>query len=489
MTCRNSAVDDLRGNVLDAAGLRKAGRAPATPFSVMLADGSAVRVHRLLRVLPGKRIVGDGLWNDRHVLVKLFVASGSARHWAQEKSGIDALLQARVPTPEMLLAAALPDGGHVLITAFIDAAESLADAWKPLSATPAGSRDALDVLCPAFRALGRLHAAGFVQEDLHLGNFMRRGEELLVIDGDAVRSITPGQPLNERQAGANLAVLLAQLPVDWDACRQHLLDAYVSGGGSRLGDPDALDRALARVRDRRLSEFLGKTLRDCTLFAVARSGLRFSAALRAELDFLEPVLASPDVAMSGGVLLKDGRTSTVVRMALGDRALVVKRYNLKNLRHALARFWRPSRAWHSWREAHRLGFYGIATPRPLALIEERVGPLRRRAFLVTEHCPGVDLLKRLSPDEKPEGDVAWAIISLFKSLHDLRISHGDLKATNLLWHEGRIFLIDLDAMEQHRSQRRFAKAWRRDRVRLLRNWPQKSVLHQWLDTNLPPAEG
>ncbi|MBP8215973.1 MAG: hypothetical protein KAX66_10915, partial [Propionivibrio sp.] len=103
-------MDDLRGNVLDAAGLRKAGRAPATPFSVMLADGSAVRVHRLLRVLPGKRIVGDGLWNDRHVLVKLFVASGSARHWAQEKSGIDALHQARVPTPEMLLATALPDG-------------------------------------------------------------------------------------------------------------------------------------------------------------------------------------------------------------------------------------------------------------------------------------------------------------------------------------------------------------------------------------------
>ena len=35
----------------------------------------------------------------------------------------------------------------------------------------------------------------------------------------------------------------------------------------------------------------------------------------------------------------------------------------------------------------------------------------------------------------------------------------------------------------------FARAWRSDRARLLRNWPASSVLHQWLDKALPPAAG
>ena len=54
---------------LDAAGLRAAGRTPETPFCLALADGSDVLLQRLLRVLPGKRIVGQGQWNSRRCLL------------------------------------------------------------------------------------------------------------------------------------------------------------------------------------------------------------------------------------------------------------------------------------------------------------------------------------------------------------------------------------------------------------------------------------
>lgn len=80
-----------------------------------------------------------------------------------------------------------------------------------------------------------------------------------------------------------------------------------------------------------------------------------------------------------------------------------------------------------------------------------------------------------------------AIASLFATLHRLRISHGDLKATNLLWHAGKVWLIDLDACIQHHSEAAYRKAWRRDRARLLRNWPEASVLGCWLQANMPPA--
>jgi len=113
--------------------------------------------------------------------------------------------------------------------------------------------------------------------------------------------------------------------------------------------------------------------------------------------------------------------------------------------------------------------------------------LRRRGFLINEFCPGANLLQLLSPDQEPDFEVGRALIVLFKTLHALRISHGDLKATNLLWHDGRVFVIDLDALVRHRAGPAHARAWRRDRERLLRNWPASSALYRWLDANLPPA--
>lgn len=472
--------------VLDAAALRDAGREPATPFRVSLGDGCEVVVSRLLRVLPGKRIVGEGQWQDRRVLVKLFVAGASARHWLQEKAGVEALRRAGIPSPELLAATPLPAGGHVLLTAYLDAAQSLSAAWRSVDDLPAGQAAALDVLCPACRVLGAMHAAGLVQLDLHLGNFLRCAGQLFVIDGDAVRVVASGQPLDERSATRNLALLFAQLPIVWDGAWGALLDAYRDGGG-RLPATARLKDEVARARAWRLADFLGKTLRDCTLFAVRRSASRFTAVVRGEVDRLTPLLMSLDDAIARGELLKGGRTCTVAQVELAGLTLVIKRYNLKNLFHFLERCWRPSRAWHSWREGHRLRFLGIATPEPLALIEERVGPLRRRAFLVCEYCPGRSLLELLSPDREPDDDVARAIVSLFSSLHALRISHGDLKATNLLVDDGKLSVIDLDAVRQHRSQRSYALAWRRDRERLLRNWPSSCVLHRWLDGHLPAA--
>jgi tRNA A-37 threonylcarbamoyl transferase component Bud32 len=470
-----------------ASKLRTAGREPAVPFRVALVDGKELTVHRLLRVLPGKRIVGEGELQGRKVLAKLFVSGGSARHWAQEKAGIDALHQAGVPTPELLVATPLAAGGHALLTAFLSPAETLADAWARQPENPPGNPAALAVLTPALVLLGRMHTAGLVQKDLHLGNFLSHDDSLFVIDGDEVSSISPGKPLDEQPAIRNLAILLAQLPASWDSQCFSLLATYRDGGAHLQATALELQSEILRVRARRLSDFLAKTIRDCTLFSVKQSSRRFVAVVREQEPILTPILTAPDAHIAQGVLLKDGATCTVARVDSADRPLVIKRYNLKTLRHALTRLWRPSRAWHSWREGHRLRFLGISTPAPLALIEERFGPLRRRAWLITEFCAGPNLREHLSSDCPPPPEEAKAITSLFRTMHELCISHGDLKATNLLWHDGRVVVIDLDATVQHRSSSAHARAWCRDRVRLLRNWPAGSVLVRWLEANLPRA--
>jgi len=480
--------------LVDAATLRAAGRQPPAPFRLALAPASGPQaselwMQRLLRVLPGKRIVGEariagGELDGRRVLAKVFVDAGSARHSQREHEGIAALAAAGIPTPPALGALALPGGGHALFIEFLDGADTLLDAWRALADGTPGAAKALALLTPAFALLGRVHAAGLSHDDLHFGNFLRHEGQLHLIDGDAVRR--HASPLEESTAARDLAMLIAQLPRTWDEDLAPLLAAYRASNAAAPGE-QALASALVAERAWRLRDYLSKAGRDCSLFKVEKRFRRFTAVWRAAAEQLEPLLADPDRRMEGGRLLKRGNTCTVAQVNIDGRPVVVKRYNLKSLRHALSRLWRPSRGWHSWREGHRLRLFGIPTPAPLALVEERHGPLRGRAWLVNEFCAGVDLLSHLRPTSAPPAAEAAALRTLFATLHRERISHGDLKATNLLWDGRDIQLIDLDAMRQHRKPATYARAWRRDRQRLLRNWPADSELYRWLDTNLPPA--
>ena len=201
-----------------------------------------------------------------------------------------------------------------------------------------------------------------------------------------------------------------------------------------------------------------------------------------------PVLARADALLDQGHLYKTGGAASVGKVEVDGRTLVIKRYNIKGFAHWLKRFWRPSRAWHSWREGNRLAFLGIATPKPLALLETRFLWLRGKAYLVTEHLPGPDIIERFAPyveqGDAPEAELA-ALDRLFADLLRERISHGDLKGHNVFWADGRWALIDLDSMCQHRSASSFAAAYARDRARFMRNWPVGSALYQVIDGRLP----
>jgi hypothetical protein len=244
---------------------------------------------------------------------------------------------------------------------------------------------------------------------------------------------------------------------------------------------------VAKVRQWRLRDYLKKIARDCSLFAAQIGAFGLRVVRRERAEQLQGLLADPDAAIARGQALKNGGSATVALVQSESGPLVIKRYNIKGWLHWLKRFWRPSRAWHSWVEGNRLELLGIATPRPLAVLERRWCWLRAQAYLVTEHCGGEDLLARFAPyvDSAPPEVELQALDRLFAALLRERISHGDLKGTNLFWDDGCWSLIDLDAMQQHRGQAGFARAYARDRARFLRNWPQDSALHRLLDQRLP----
>lgn len=464
-----SGRDEDRDN---AETLRAGGRRVLAPCTLALDDGRELMIERWLRILPGKRLTGIGRWNGQAVLAKLFVAArGSERHWQRERRGIDSLSKDGLPTPKPIASGRLEGAGFFVLTEYLEGARCPSVA-------------AVGELGKVFETVGLMHARSLLQEDVHLGNFLIREDKLYIIDGDAVR---PAGAARERLD--NLALLFAQLPpAACSAMQPSLLAAYRKGNPDFIVDAAQLEASIVRARERRLAGYLDKCLRDCSLFKVARRADRFFSLVRSEADFLAPLAADPDAWLEQGTPLKRGRSATLALVELEGRKLVIKRYNIKGAGHALSRAWRPSRAWHSWVEAHRLRFLGIATPRPLALIERRLGPLRGRAWLVTEYCEGQNLQGFLAghAERGAPAEVLEAARRLFTSLAAEHIGHGDLKATNFILNGHELCVLDLDAMRHYDSEAAWRKAWKKDRARFLRNWPEGSALQRQFGDVLPP---
>lgn len=466
--------------------LQLAGRAPELPFELEL-DGEPLLLERLLRVLPGQRYVGLARWRGRAVLAKLLVGAKAERHFQREREGARLLAGQGLVTPELLAEGFLVGQGGWLLFDYLEGAESLWDAWRAVEREDLLSDAQQAVLGEALNVIGQLHAKGLWQADLHLDNLLRQAGRLWIIDGGSVQVETPCQPLSRDKVLENLGVFFAQLPAELEPFTEELLVHYLLANGEHALPLEALLKEVEKVRRWRLRDYLKKVGRDCSLFAakIGAFGLR---VVRREQDAeLAPLLGQIDARIEAGHIYKTGGAATVARVELNGRLLVVKRYNIKSWLHWLKRFWRPSRAWHSWVEGNRLELLGIATPRPLAVLERRWCWLRGRAYLVTDYCGGEDLIARFTPhvdDCPPEAELA-ALDRLFAALIRERISHGDFKGHNLFWDDGRWSLIDLDAMHQHAGPSGFARAYARDRARFLRNWPAESPLHRLLDARLP----
>lgn len=470
--------------------LAQAGRAPQLPLRLELA-GEALELQQLLRVLPEQRYVGVARWRERLVLGKFLVGAKAERHFQRELQGARVLAEQGLHTPALLAQGWLVGQGGWLLFDYLEGAESLWDAWQTVASQPLMSEPQQAVLGEALGVIAQMHTKGLWQADLHLDNLLRHAGRVSIIDGGGVRVEVAGKPLSRARVLENLGMFFAQLPAEVQPFIEELLVHYLLVNGEHALPLEALLAEVDKVRRWRLRDYMRKIARDCSLFSAKIGAFGLRVVRRHCADQLVPLLSEPDALLAQGRALKLGGSATVTQVCQGGRELVVKRYNVKGFTHWLKRFWRPSRAWHSWVEGNRLQLLGIATPQPLAVLERRWCWLRGRAYLITEYCGGQDIIARFNRyhDESPPESDLLALDHLFAALLRERISHGDFKGSNLFWDErlGRWSLIDLDAMQQHRSARRFARAYARDRARFLRNWPVDSALYQLLNQRLPLA--
>lgn len=467
---------------LTANDLIRADRDVPVPFRIEWEEGgqlSSLEFRSILRLLPGRRLVGLAYLNDEPLLVKLFLGKTAERYASRERTGAAAIASSGVSTPSLKWDVSLPGAELIAFEYLLDAV--------PLSVlTLLEGEASRSWLKRVAEVLAQLHRHGVTQEDIHLDNFLLHGEDLYTIDGGAVRRKSD-RPLPEVESLRNLAEFLAQLFPIFDSHAAGVLSHYQQTRGwieddSRLG---RLIAELQRCRNTRQRSYIGKAFRDCTRFVCESSLEEFRVCDRSRYSHeMQLMLDDIDSAVTTGKRLKDGNTATVALIDVDGQAFVVKRYNIKNKRHGIRRALRKTRAWRSWENALRLEFLGIPTVRPVALLEHRLGPFRFKGYFVTEYIEGPDAssLARSGQDDIEAG--LGQVSDILNGLAEARISHGDLKANNFLMGSEGPVIIDLDSMRQHRSESAFARAFRRDLRRLRSNWQDDPVVSTVLEERL-----
>jgi tRNA A-37 threonylcarbamoyl transferase component Bud32 len=447
--------------------LRRAGRQPELPFNIELGSDS-FEVTQWLRTLPGKRYVAKAQWQDKTVLIKLYVGKRAASKAAEEITGLACLHKNNLPVPS-LLHSGKNDSGAWVVCEWLDAAETLSQR-ADVSVEGLSSQ----LVCPesveqVASLIAQMHKQGVIQADIHPANFLFSNEAWWIVDAADIQEVSVE---DASLLADNLGVFLAQVPESWQG---KILDAY----GVSV-EPDLARLAVVKSyawRSWRAKDLADKSLRDCSLFQTNQSLGQFKSFWRDYSSDISGLNVNKlDSKLSQGKLLKDGGSATVGLIEYAERELVLKRYNLKSLTHWLKRFWRPTRAWHSWIAGHRLRVLGVPTPKPVAMLEERFGPFRGRGFLLAERAIGNDLVQACESEDVTHA-VAEQIASVLEIFTREKITHGDFKATNLLWGDS-LSVIDLDAVTWHRSEIQWVSAFEKDIKRLLRNWSEDSMQHK-----------
>ena len=456
--------------VLSSQQLVAAGRQLEVPFEVEIELSGELQVGQcveLLRLVPEKRVVVKMLVGERVFLAKIFLGAGGGKYCQREKSGVQALQDAGIQTAQFVDQACLKDkGSKVLLLEYLSDVRHLSELID--SREEAG--DAL--LNSAIEVIAMMHEQGLQHKDCHLGNFLVADQALYLIDGDAV---TTSNELSQAKALENLALFFVQLPLFLLPRLNTLFSVYcvLRRWDQKVYQADC-EVEVVQQREKRQRHFLKKIYRDCTQFKVIKRRARFVVLDReAESPELITLISHLDEAIAEGELLKDGNSATVAKVMEGDKIFVVKRYNIKSVGHWLTRCWRPSRAWLSWRNAQLLAYYGIGTPKPIALIEQRCGGLRGRAYFVTEYAAASDALayvEQVKNDKPLLENLAQQFTNLFKVMALLHISHGDFKGTNFLVNQSELTVIDLDSMQLHTSEKSLRRAIHKDQQRFVKNW-------------------
>lgn len=181
-------------------------------------------------------------------------------------------------------------------------------------------------------------------------------------------------------------------------------------------------------------------------------------------DELIHVLHNIEYYMGQGEIIKNDVATTIVKF----QNIIIKRFNYKNFWNKLTHIFRQNRARCCLENANYLLSFNVKTPKPLAIIEKKLG----ESYYVMEYIEGIPLDIYFTKENYLEF-YAEKIVRIFKKLKKHHVRHRDVKADNFFIVDKDVFLLDLDDMKKLSCLKYFlTRACHKDKKRFLRNWDE-----------------
>lgn len=190
-------------------------------------------------------------------------------------------------------------------------------------------------------------------------------------------------------------------------------------------------------------------------------------------DLVERLWQNPKSLLAEGEPLRSSSLRHTVRLEWASQQYVLKHYR-PSWWHFVRQLPTPSRAWATCTATEKLADAGIATPPPVACIENRWSVLRRDSFLMYRYIEGRTLRSYFSCEAKESRTIAdslWLQLrELWQRLSHLQASLADTNTGNfIVCPAGRLWVIDLDNARFHRLQKVAARHQERGWAQLLRS--------------------
>jgi tRNA A-37 threonylcarbamoyl transferase component Bud32 len=428
------------------------------PFSITInpVEGDTapqtLRCIAVLRAMGRKRNVYDAVWQDRPVIVKLFSDPIKARYHAQrEWRGLKILQKRGLQAPEPLIYGKNEKIGWAVVTDQLNNAETALELFD----SNENHHRKVELVSIVVDELAKQHNKGVIQKDLHLGNFIIRGTDVFSLDPAQIRFIQ--DPVPKSKSIDHVALLTSIIPSSNRNAINEIFQRYADARSWQLKDKDwaLFDKQLIFWKKTGLQRSLRKCLRTNRRHQRIKYSNWYGMATKDfyESGDIEELTRKIDDFMQAGHILKDGNTCFVSHTNWAGTDIVIKRYNHKSLYHSFRHTVKRSRARRNWLHANRLSLLDIPTPKPLAYLECKKGLLIWKSYYITQYVASQNLHVFLNDKELTEDRRQDMLIKVEKLLDKLtrnRITHGDLKQTNILITQDGPVLTDLDSMKIHR---------------------------------------
>ncbi|MCK5665125.1 MAG: hypothetical protein KAI17_16660, partial [Thiotrichaceae bacterium] len=346
------------------------------------------------------------------------------------------------------------------------------------------NKDSLAYVNKVMSIIVQMHNSNTQPLDFQFSHFLLQDEQIIIIDCGAIIAleISSNAVNNEirfAQIHQNMADIFSQLPISYDQYIDDFLKSYQLGVLlSKKLSTLIICQAMKQCRLSRLEKYPDKLSIDNNEFFYEQNKHQ---TLLCEKQYCSEKWLSfyqqLNELVESTPRLEESQTATMVLAQCDDKKVVIKRYNtgLKNRQLS-------TKGWNSWQKAHQLAVLGIKAPRPIAIIEQNIGWLQNQVFYLSEYDASEDALSYYSQRSEISEIHLEDFKQLFRAMIDSQVSHGDLKASNILLTQDGLSLSDLDSIQFHSPSVAKAKSFKnffaKDLQNFMNNWPLNSTMYQ-----------